>query len=239
MPGIFWAGVGSEFSYNTISWGPHNAILGGANEAVCDPATGYSGPCGGSDNTFEYNEISDVAFECSDTGAFYSCGQQGTAWVTRGNVVRGNKFTRVRMTEPTSLGYASVQAIYLDDQNSGWTIEDNSFVDCQTGMFVGGGRDNVVRHNSFAHCDTAVHVDNRGMNWEKSGCAEDLSLAQESFKWPAWSKYAITLTEPCVPVNNTIEDNTYCECGKFVDVSSADLAAWKDVVANNNETKAC
>ena len=30
MPAIFWAGVGNRYSGNRISWGPHNAILGGA-----------------------------------------------------------------------------------------------------------------------------------------------------------------------------------------------------------------
>lgn len=37
MPGIFWAGVGNTYSYNNVSYGPHNAILGGGNEADCYP----------------------------------------------------------------------------------------------------------------------------------------------------------------------------------------------------------
>ena len=115
MPGIFWAGVGNRYAHNKISYGPHNAILGGGNEADCYSG---SGSCGGNDCVFEHNNISDVAFECDDTGAFYSCGQDGTAFITRGNIVRNNTFTRVCMTEKTSLGFPSVQAVYLGERTT-------------------------------------------------------------------------------------------------------------------------
>ena len=32
VPGIFWQGVGNNFSFNTVHNGPHNCILGGGNE---------------------------------------------------------------------------------------------------------------------------------------------------------------------------------------------------------------
>ena len=34
-PGVLWGGVGNLFSGNHIAHAPHNAFLGGANEAVC------------------------------------------------------------------------------------------------------------------------------------------------------------------------------------------------------------
>lgn len=52
--------------------------------------------------------------------------------------------------------------IDLDDQMSGYTIFNNTFDDCQVGMFVGGGRRNIVLNNSYRACDTAVHFDSRG-----------------------------------------------------------------------------
>merc|ERR1711994_372178 len=70
----------------------------------------------------------------------------------------------------TGVQSASVQAIYLDDQMSGWNIINNSFIDCQVGSFIGGGRRNKVINNYYEHCDTAQHIDNRGMNWQKSSC---------------------------------------------------------------------
>jgi hypothetical protein len=37
----------------------------------------------------------------------------------RGNIIANNVFERVRSLEPLSLGFPSVQAVYLDDQHSG------------------------------------------------------------------------------------------------------------------------
>jgi len=53
-PGIAFSSVGLYVANNSISHGPHCGITGG-----------------GSKNIFEYNEISHVSFECTDTGAFY------------------------------------------------------------------------------------------------------------------------------------------------------------------------
>ena len=54
--------------------------------------------------------------------------------------------------------YPSVQAIYLDDQMSGWLIEGNTVIDAQMGIMVGGGRDVVVKGNRFIGCDKALHM---------------------------------------------------------------------------------
>jgi parallel beta-helix repeat protein len=61
-----------------------------------------------------------------------------------------------------------VQAVYLDDQLSGTVITNNLFDNCMTGVVLGGGRDNVVMLNTFVNNDLAVHLDNRGMNWQQS-----------------------------------------------------------------------
>ncbi len=63
-----------------------------------------------------------------------------------------------------------MQAIYLDDQMSGASVYNNTFFDCQTGAFVGGGRYNLVKFNTFEQCDTAIHVDDRGLNWQAANC---------------------------------------------------------------------
>jgi hypothetical protein len=63
------------------------------------------------------------------------------------------------MRDHTNLGYPSVQAMYLDDQMSGWTVVNNTVIDAQMGLMVGGGRDNIVQGNRFVGCDVAIHVD--------------------------------------------------------------------------------
>jgi hypothetical protein len=51
----------------------------------------------------------------------------------------------------------------LDDMESGWRIEDNYFESTTRCMFIGGGRQNVVRNNTcvsyaHAHIDSLVGV---------------------------------------------------------------------------------
>ena len=40
---------------------------------------------------------------------------------------------------------------------SGWTIEDNTFDTINMCMFIGGGRQNVVRRNTFRNCTVRPH----------------------------------------------------------------------------------
>ena len=101
---------------------------------------------------------------------FYTCGQEGTAWINRGNKLLSNTFRDIRTTDVTYLGFPSVQAIYLDDQMSGWTIENNTVINAQMGIMVGGGHKNIVSNNKFIGCDVAIHVDDRGMGSESVMC---------------------------------------------------------------------
>jgi len=85
QPGLFWAGVGNAFSYNNISFGPHNAILGGGNEAAQ-----YSASLGGCDNLFEHNAIWNTTFEVSDSGSFYTV--RGSTAAMCCAIIRGRTF---------------------------------------------------------------------------------------------------------------------------------------------------
>ena len=175
--------------------------------------------CGANDNLFESNLVEHVAFECDDTGAFYTCGQQGTAFVNRGNVLRNNTFRHVRMQDHTNLGYPSVQAIYLDDQMSGWSVVNNTVTDAQMGLMVGGGRDNIVIGNRFEDCDVAVHVDARGSSNEHADC---VGVDSENYRAvmdvPQWAKYGLAPpAHNCVPSNVTVAHNCWVNCEQFFD----------------------
>ena len=216
QPAILWAGVGNVYSFNHIHDAPHNGILGGGNEATCstNETTVVEEMCGGNDCVFESNLIEHTNYECDDSGAFYTCGQRGTAFINRGNVLRNNTFRRVRQEDTTFLGYPSVQAIYLDDQMSGWLVEGNTVIDAQMGIMVGGGRDVVVKGNNFIGCDKALHIDNRGMTGEKEAClGPDLTGLEAAMGAPAWAKYGLSAkmnpAEVCSPVNATAIDNCF------------------------------
>ena len=74
----------------------------------------------------------------------------------QGNVARNNSFSDIkcqivgRSVEGCGGG---VQAVYLDDQMSGWRWENNRFEDCDTGFFIGGGRSTIATGNHFERCD--------------------------------------------------------------------------------------
>lgn len=53
---------------------------------------------------------------------------------------------------------------------SGYKIENNTFIDSQVGVFIGGGRRNLVANNTMRHCDTAVHFDQRGHGCYRVSC---------------------------------------------------------------------
>lgn len=220
QPAILWAGVGNVYSFNHIHDAPHNGILGGGNEATCSTngseTTIVEQMCGGNDCIFESNVIEHTNYECDDSGSFYTCGQQGTAFINRGNVLRNNTFRRIRQEDKTFLGYPSVQAIYLDDQMSGWLIEGNTVIDAQMGIMVGGGRDVVVKGNSFIRCDKALHIDNRGMTNEKPSClGPDMTSIKAAMGAPAWTKYGLSSkmnpAEICSPVNASAINNCFSQ----------------------------
>lgn len=83
--------------------------------------------CPGNDCLFAYNNITDMCYESTDTGAFYT----GYSWIRRGNIIRNNYFGHIRATEKTALGFPSVQAIYLDDQVS--TVPTHASLDTWLG----------------------------------------------------------------------------------------------------------
>lgn len=104
---------------------------------------------------------------------------------------------------------------------SGWQVVDNTVIDAQMGLMVGGGRDTIVSGNRFVGCDVAVHVDNRGMGGELDLCNGSMDALKAMLAGaPAWGKYGITTGHQCIPENNTVSDNCWTNCGTFFDHSA-------------------
>jgi len=68
-----------------------------------------------------------------------------------------------------------------------------------------------VYNNTFIRCDTAVHLDDRGLTWQKQYCGVggifQSELEKLNYTQPPWSTHYpelvnIMQTKPCVPVYN-------------------------------------
>ena len=203
-PGILWAGVGNTFQGNHIANAPHNAILGGGNEAVCASDDAI---CGGNDNIFEGNFIERVCYETDDSGAFYSCGQQGTSYTQRGNIIRNNTFQHVRIRDKINLGNPVISGIYLDDGMTGWQIYGNQFLDVMQGVMLNGGRDNLIHNNYFEDVDYVTWLSDECQNQPAYAKLRNVS------RWPAWQKYTSQTPPMLVPSNYSTFYNQSCAAG--------------------------
>ena len=92
-------------------------------------------------------------------------------------------------------------AFYLDDTTSGWTIRNNSFVNCKNGLLFNGGRDNLVTANHFERVHAAVYLVSEcpGGMIMYSAIAEAYAELRRTLSWPAWAKSVPTTLPPCVP----------------------------------------
>jgi len=140
-PAVGVQGCGNVVRHNLLHHGPHNAIQ-----------------LGGNDHVVEFNEVHSVCADTGDVGAFY----MGRDWSARGTVIRHNYWHHIE--GPGQLG---AMGVYLDDQASGITIFGNVFYRVTRAAFIGGGCDNVVENNVFVDCRPAVHLDARGLGWQK------------------------------------------------------------------------
>ena len=197
-------GVGNRAANNLIHDAPHSAIF-----------------YGGNDHVIELNEIHHVALETSDVGAIYT----GRDWGSQGNVLRWNY-----LHDLATMAGVGTMGIYLDDCDSGDTLQGNVFYKAGRAAFIGGGRDNTVKNNLFIECQQAVHLDVRGLSRAKPGQGVkdgwDLlaKIEQYDYRNPPWSTRYPRLArvmdeEPLLPVGNLVEGNVAVDCDKWLDAS--------------------
>jgi hypothetical protein len=137
---------------------------------------------------------------------------------------------------------------YLDDQMSGWLIEDSTIDGASKGLLLGGGRRNRVRNNHFANVDTAIDLDDRGLGWELSMCKstapDSVASRVKELLYPGspWAKQYpellnITTDTPCAPAYCEVSGNRYEASVKnfLTGPSEASWPSWHVVVANNSK----
>lgn len=182
-------GVGQRVSHTEIAHTPFEAILPQGNDFVIDS-----------------NHIHHLLQGSRDAGAIH----MGRDWTERGTVIRDNLFHDIG--DPTLLQSSwEVTGIYLDDAESGTTIEGNVFLRVPAGIHLGGGRDNLVTRNAFLCADPAVFVSFRGAWTEPKFKMRDLFAAMHPDQPPYSVRYPALAHlldgDPWVPAGNTLDSN--------------------------------
>ena len=124
--------------------------------------------------------------------------------------------------------------------------------DSTTCFFVGGGRDVIVRNNICRNTGTCLHLDDRGLNWQRDSCTKNATftgdlvkgLYEVNYQQPPYSTAVPEMVgtlenRPCTPVNVSFTGNFGCNVSRLIDVTVSDLESWGDVFAGNSNASTC
>lgn len=166
----------------------------------------------GNDITIEYNDISHVVNESDDQGGVDMYFNPSY----RGVIIKNNRWSNIK--GGTHCGAAGIR---LDDMISGVIISGNVFEYCGALDFgaiqIHGGKDNLVEHNLFYNCETAVSFSRWSEElWSKTLEApvmkkklyEDVDIRSELYQ-----KRYMELKDLHTGLNvNTIKNNLLVDC---------------------------
>ena len=143
--GIYCGGVGNIIRNNTV----FNSVGNGVKVS-------------GNDHMIVDNEFYHLLQESSDNGVIY----MGRSVVSRGNIMSGNYIHDI---ESSSLTGDTLYGIYLDDQFCGAVVKNNriSRITNGIGVFINGGRDNIVKNNVFEELSYSIRIScpGRATSW--------------------------------------------------------------------------
>jgi parallel beta-helix repeat protein len=199
----------------------------------------------GNDHLIEYNEIYRACTETADMGAIYS----GYNWTFRGTVMRYNYFHDINVGGGAT-DRDGVDAIYLDAAWSGCTIYGNIFCNVDHGIYVNGGRDNIIQNNIFVDCTNyqsgkwqswAIAVQNTTASFTNAGGPMMLRLATMTYQNTLWSNTypalaVILANQPEKAMSNVISCNISYNNGEWIDWPLYYGYAKANTIVGNNVT---
>jgi hypothetical protein len=188
-PGVKLEGVGNVLRDSLVHGGPHAGVI-----------------LWGNDLAVERNEITQVLRDAEDMGAVY----MGADWTLRGNRLTDNTIHGLGGRRETFF----LSAIYLDDQFSSAAISDNVLIGGDYSIVIGGGRDNLLRHNLLVTPHKAgLHFDARGLG-NQAGRRQEFAAkaAQMPYQSPLWLAHypalaSLTPDSFGQPLGNVAQDN--------------------------------
>lgn len=141
----------------------------------------------------------------------------GRSWTDRGNVIRFNYFHDIFALS----GGKKVNAIYLDDQESGFVIHGNIFDRVYRAIQLGGGRDNIITNNIYKDTTIDLYIDGRGIGSTVIGSPQYQQLLTMPYTTMPWStRYPrlvnILKENPGQPLGNIVEHNIFLNPRKLL-----------------------
>lgn len=173
------------------------------------------------DCTFE-----SVCKEVIDGGAFYI----GRDWSVLGSELTNCTFRNITNRVNTKRGTGLVHAVYLDDQAGGLRAVGNRFENCDQGVFIGGGRWNVIEGNEFRKIrDAAVLIDARGTTFaadknQKGSGTMWKNMDAVPWRGSTWQRAYPFLKDferksPELPLENVLRNNSVDAGSRFLRMS--------------------
>lgn len=188
MRSVSLAGVGIRFAHNEIADAEFEGIL-----------------ITGNDHVVEGNDLHDLLRGGRDAGAIY----MGRDWTERGTVIRGNWIHDIGGLPLTSS--ALVSGVYLDDGESGITIQDNVVSGVPSGIHLHGGHDDLVDGNLFVCTAPALYLSWIG-EWAPFTALMRARLDSARGAGSPYARYPGLMTldraDPWTPRGNGAHDNT-------------------------------
>ena len=213
-------GVGNRAAYNEIHEAEHMAVDWGGNY-----------------QSMEFNEIYNVCTLTDDAAAMYA----GRSLIPRGNVIKYNYIHDVGRKGQVGGQANGSHGVYLDDGYSSADIVGNVFENVSNyGVFLGGGRDNVVYNNVMIDCGGGIFCDSRYLDTDNWSDTRVQALLENTYwKNDIWKEafpelYNLDLERAGVPANNRFENNLMYNSGAMKIYTEAQE---NGIIDNNLSTK--
>ena len=186
----------------------------------------------GNDAIIENNFFDKIARICDDQGAFDTYKDPS---------FRGLIFRRNYWKDIGSFTRSKVAAIRLDDMISGVLIEENFFDQCGSTQYgaieIHGGKDNMIKNNTFFHCPLAISFHQFGNYWltlmnssdiqKKTYSNVNINSALYKHKYPELQQDIDSNID-----RNYVEGNNFINCNKIYSYKNA-----TNIIKNNQETR--